>query len=56
MRYLIRMITPENGVVLDCFAGSGTTGLACQLENKYYILIEKELEYYEIAKARLNNE
>lgn len=40
-------------MVLDCFAGSGTTGIACILENRDYILIEKEEEYCNIIEARL---
>lgn len=41
MRYIARLITPTNGVVLDPFAGSGTTGIACIIEGFNYILIEK---------------
>ncbi len=60
MRYLVRLVTPPNGVVLDPFMGSGSTGKAVLLESKEnltnskFIGIEKELEYCEIAKARLN--
>jgi len=53
MRYLCRLITPPNGIVLDPFAGSGSTGKACILENFNYILIEKEPEYCEIIEKRL---
>ncbi len=59
MQYLIRLVTPNNGVVLDPFMGSGSTGKACMYENlerdKNYsfIGIEKETEYYQIAKARI---
>lgn len=52
-RYLTRLITPLNGVVLDCFMGSGSTGLACIREGFSFIGIEKEPEYFEIAKARI---
>jgi DNA modification methylase len=52
MRYLIRLITPPNGTVLDPFAGSGSTGKACAHEGFNAILIEKELEYCELAKRR----
>lgn len=55
IRYLINMITPKGGVVLDPFAGSGTTGVACLLENRKYILIEKEKQYIEIIEARLKH-
>lgn len=53
MKYLIRLITPPNGVVLDCFAGSGTTGVAAVKERKRFILIEQEADYYNIADARV---
>jgi site-specific DNA-methyltransferase (adenine-specific) len=59
MQYLVRLVTPENGIILDPFMGSGSTGKACMYENlernKNYsfIGIEKEQEYYEIAKARI---
>ena len=54
MEYLIRLITPPQGTVLDPFAGSGTTGVACKNLNRNYILIEKEPEYIEIIKKRLD--
>jgi len=54
MEYLIKMITPAGGVVLDPFAGSGTTGIAAKRLGYNYILIEKEAEYIEIIKARLS--
>jgi DNA modification methylase/transcriptional regulator with XRE-family HTH domain len=53
MKYLISMITPENGIVLDMFAGSGSTGVAAVQCGFHYILIEQELEYIEICRARL---
>ena len=56
MQYLCRLITPKGGTVLDPFMGSGTTGLACKNEGFNFIGIEKEKEYFEIAKARLQNE
>ena len=49
----IELCTKENDVVLDLFAGTGTTGLACKNLNRNYILIEKEPEYIEIIKERL---
>lgn len=45
MRYLVRLITPPGGTVLDCFAGTGTTGAAAWLEGMNAILIEREPEY-----------
>ena len=48
MRYLVRLVTPPNGTVLDLFAGSGTTGIACIIEEFNYILIEKRKCFAEI--------
>lgn len=53
MRWLVRLITPPNGTVLDPFMGSGTTGMACIHEEFNFIGIEKEPEYVEIAKRRI---
>lgn len=53
MSYLIRMITPPNGTVLDPFMGSGSTGIAAKECGFEFIGIEKEQEYFEIAKARI---
>ena len=53
MRYLIKMITPPNGIVLDPFMGSGSTGLAALQEGFSFIGIEREKEYFEIAKKRI---
>ena len=53
IRYLCRLITPPGGVVLDPFAGSGTTALAALLEGFGFIAIEREKEYYEIACGRV---
>ena len=54
MRYLIRLVTPPNGVVLDPFMGSGTTGLAALDEQQSFIGIEREDIYFQIAQRRLN--
>ena len=53
MEYLIRLVTPKGGIVLDPFLGSGTTAIACIKEGANYIGIEKEPEYIKIAKSRL---
>jgi site-specific DNA-methyltransferase (adenine-specific) len=50
----ILLSTKENDIVLDLFAGSGTTGVACKNLNRNYILIEKEPEYIDIINKRLN--
>jgi site-specific DNA-methyltransferase (adenine-specific) len=54
MRYLVRLVTPKEGLVLDPFAGTGTTGEACILENRKYYLIEKTKEYIPDIENRLN--
>jgi site-specific DNA-methyltransferase (adenine-specific) len=56
MAYLIRLVTPKGGIVLDPFMGSGSTGKAAVIEGMEFIGIEREEEYYEIAKQRIENE
>jgi site-specific DNA-methyltransferase (adenine-specific) len=56
MAYLIRLVTPKGGVVLDPFMGSGSTGKACVREGMNFIGIEREDEYMEIAKSRIEHE
>lgn len=53
MQYLIKLITPPNGVVLDPFMGSGSTGVACKALKFKFIGIEKEKEYFKIAEKRM---
>ena len=53
LTYLCRLITPPNGVVLDPFMGSGSTGVAALLEGFDFIGMELEKDYYEIAKKRI---
>jgi site-specific DNA-methyltransferase (adenine-specific) len=53
MRWLIRLVTPINGVVLDPFLGSGTTGIAAAYEQRQFIGIEREAEYLAIAERRI---
>ena len=55
MQYLVRLIAPPNGIVLDPFCGSGTTGVACKLEGVQFIGIEQDAEYFKIAQARIDN-
>ena len=54
MRYLCRLVTPPEGIVLDPFMGSGSTGKAAMLEGFHFIGIERDEEYMEIAKARIS--
>jgi DNA modification methylase len=53
MRYLCRLVTPPNGVVLDPFTGSGSTGKAALLEGFNFIGVEQSEEYIKIAEARI---
>jgi DNA modification methylase len=55
MQYLIRLVTPDNGIVLDPFTGSGSTGKAAILEGKQFIGIELTAEYMPIIEARLKH-
>jgi len=53
MRWLVKLITPIGGTVIDPFLGSGTTGMACKYEQRHFIGIERESEYVKIATARI---
>jgi len=53
MEYLVRLVTPKEGIVLEPFVGSGTTLIACKQQGFNYIGIEREQEYCDIAEARL---
>jgi site-specific DNA-methyltransferase (adenine-specific) len=55
MKYLVRLVTPKNGVVLDPFMGSGSTGKACGFEGFRFVGIEMSKEYFEIAKVRIDH-
>jgi DNA modification methylase len=55
MRWLVRLVTPPGGVVLDPFTGSGTTGIAATLEGFRFIGCELSPEYAEIARARITH-
>lgn len=55
MRYLVRLVTPRGGTVLDPFTGSGTTGMAALYEGFNFIGCEREADYIEIARARIRN-
>lgn len=56
IRILIEKHSNKNDLVLDCFAGSGTTGVACKQLNRNYILIEKEQKYVDIINKRLQQQ
>jgi site-specific DNA-methyltransferase (adenine-specific) len=53
MKYLVKMVSREGHVVLDPFAGSGTTGMACEELGRHYILIDTEEGYCEISRSRI---
>lgn len=53
MRYLCRLVTPPKGVVLDPFMGSGSTGKAAIIEGFSFLGVEKDPEYFAIAKQRI---
>ena len=55
LKYLIGLITPEGGTVLDPFMGSGSTGLAAIEDGYDFIGIELEKDYFNIASTRINN-
>jgi len=55
MEYLIKTYTNENETVLDFTMGSGTTGIACINTNRQFIGIERESEYMDIARARIDH-
>jgi site-specific DNA-methyltransferase (adenine-specific) len=55
MKYLIKLVTPKNGIVLDPFMGSGTTGVACKFEDFGFIGIELMPEYFQLAETRIKN-
>ncbi len=53
MRWLVRLVTPPGGLVLDPLAGSGTTAEACVLEGMRCIAIEREADYLPLIAARM---
>jgi site-specific DNA-methyltransferase (adenine-specific) len=55
MRWLVRLITPPGGVVLDPFTGSASTGIAAVMEDRMFLGIEREGRYVDIACARLTH-
>jgi len=55
MKYLVRLVTPPKGRVLDPFMGSGSTGKACVVEDFDFVGIEQDKEYVKIAKARIKH-
>jgi site-specific DNA-methyltransferase (adenine-specific) len=54
MRHLVRLVTVPGQLVLDPFAGSGTTGIACRLEGREFVGIERDPDYADIARRRID--
>lgn len=55
MRWLVRLVTPVGGTVIDPFTGSGTTGVACAHEGRPFIGCERESDYIALASARIKH-
>ena len=55
MKYLIKMVAPENALVLDPFMGSGSTGVAAVQIGRRFLGVEKEEEYFNYAKKRIED-
>ena len=53
MEILINEYTKEDDIILDCFMGSGSTGVACMNTNRKFIGIELDNNYFNIAKQRI---
>lgn len=53
MRWLVRLVTPPDGLVLDPFAGSASTGKAAHVEGRRFVGVEREPKYFDIACKRL---
>jgi len=54
MEYLVKLVTPPHGICIDIFMGTGGTAVACSNLGFGFIGIEREKQWYEIAKARVN--
>lgn len=55
MRYLVRLVSRPNDIVLDCFVGSGTTGIAAILENRRFLGAELMPDHFDIAARKIKN-
>lgn len=55
MEYLVKLVSREGATVLDPFMGSGSTGIACVKNNRKFIGIELEKNYFQIAEKRIQN-
>lgn len=55
LEFLIEKTTSQNATVLDCFMGSGSTGVACINTNRNFIGVELDKKYYKITEERINS-
>lgn len=55
MKYLVTLVTPHDGIALDPYMGSGSTGVACMMSDKMSIGIEMDEEYFDVASERITN-
>lgn len=55
MSYLCKLVTPPNGIILDPFMGSGSTGIAALLNDFRFVGMEMDENYFKIAEARIND-
>ena len=56
LRYFIELCTNENDTVLDTFAGSGSTGIACKETNRKYVLIERDTKMFSLMKKKFDGD
>lgn len=56
MQWLVRLVTPPGGLVLDPFMGSGSTGIACDREGFDFVGVEQDAGYAEIARKRIKGD
>lgn len=56
MRWLVRLVCPQGGTVLDPFMGSGSTGVACIQEGMEFVGIDKDKHYCDVADQRMRRE
>ena len=52
-RRIIKLLSDEHDIILDCFMGSGTTAIAAIKEKRHYIGIDKEEKYVQLAKDNI---
>lgn len=53
MKHIIKIASNPSNLILDCFAGTGTVGVACLLLRRNYFLVENNIRYYKMAQNRL---